>query len=191
MREPDVPESKGLNVSDIVPEQQPVLVIMGVSGSGKSTIAALLATRLGWDLQEGDGLHSTANVAKMAAGIPLTDEDRVPWLDTVASWITAHTAAGLPGLITCSALKRTYRDRLRGDHVRFVYLRGSRKLIGGRLATRTDHYMPPSLLDSQIATLEPPGADENVLTVDVGSSPEAMAADIIDRLHLVPVAGLG
>ena len=91
-------------MTEVSTAQQPVLVVMGVSGSGKSTIAALLAARLGWDLQEGDDLHSTANVAKMAAGIPLTDEDRMPWLDTVASWITSHTAAGLPGIVTCSAL---------------------------------------------------------------------------------------
>src|ERR1700712_3386387 len=188
MREPDVPESKGLNVSDIVPAQQPVLVIMGVSGSGKSTIAALLAARLGWDLQEGDELHSTANVAKMAAGVPLTDEDRIPWLDTVALWITAHTAAGLPGIVTCSALKRSYRDRLRGDHVRFVCLRGSRKLIGDRLATRTDHYMPPSLLDSQISTLQPPDPGEHSLIVDVGRPAADMADEIVKALHLVPVA---
>jgi gluconokinase len=174
-------------MSDIVSGQQPVLVIMGVSGSGKSTVAALLASRLGWDLQEGDDLHSAANVAKMAAGIPLTDEDRMPWLDTVAAWITAHTAAGIPGLVTCSALKRTYRDRLRGDHVRFVYLRGSRTLIGDRLATRTDHYMPPSLLDSQISTLEPPGPGEHALVVDVGRPPAEMADEIVDTLHLVPL----
>jgi gluconokinase len=174
-------------VSDIVPAQQPVLVIMGVSGSGKSTVAALLAARLGWDLQEGDDLHSSANVSKMAAGIPLTDEDRMPWLDTVASWISAHTSAGLPGLVTCSALKRIYRDRLRGDHVQFVYLRGSRTLIGDRLATRTDHYMPPSLLDSQMSTLEPPDPDEHSLVVEVGRPAADMADEIIEALHLVPL----
>ncbi len=167
--------------------QQPVLVIMGVSGSGKSTIAGLLAQRLRWDREEGDDLHPSANVAKMAAGTPLTDQDRRPWLDAVSTWITAHTNAGQPGIVTCSALKRIYRDRLRGDHVLFVYLRGSKDLIGTRLMARTDHYMPPSLLDSQVATLEPPGPDENCLTVDVGHSPDAMTADIIDRLHLVPV----
>lgn len=99
--------------------QQPVLVIMGVSGSGKSTVAGILAGQLGWDLAEGDDLHPAANVAKMSAGIPLTDTDRWPWLDRVTEWITEHTAAGLPGIITCSALKRIYRDRMRGQHVIF------------------------------------------------------------------------
>lgn len=93
--------------------QQPVLVIMGVSGSGKSTVAGILAGRLGWDLEEGDDLHPARNITKMAAGDPLTDEDRRPWLDRVAEWIRAHTTAGMPGIITCSALKRTYRDQLR------------------------------------------------------------------------------
>ncbi len=178
-------------MSDQDVRQQPVLVIMGVSGSGKSTIAGLLAQRLRWDREEGDHLHPTANVAKMASGIPLTDEDRWPWLDAVSAWISAHTAAGRPGIITCSALKRIYRDRLRGDGVLFVYLRGTKDLIGERITARTDHYMPPSLLESQVATLEPPGADENALTVDVGPSPDVMASGIIDRLHLVPVAGSG
>jgi gluconokinase len=179
----------GNAMSDGDDRQQPVLVIMGVSGSGKSTVAGLLAARLGWDREEGDDLHPSANVAKMAAGIPLTDDDRWPWLAAVATWISAHTAAGLPGIITCSALKKSYRDRLRGDHVLFVYLKGSRDLIGARLTARTDHYMPPSLLDSQLATLEPPGPDENTLAVDVQADPEAMAAEIIDRGRLVPVAG--
>src|SRR4051794_21885364 len=129
-------------MSDVDPKQQPVLVIMGVSGTGKSTVARLLVDRLGWDFQEGDDLHPAANVAKMAAGIPLTDDDRWPWLDIVGSWITAHTDARLPGIVTCSALKRSYRDRLRGDHVLFVYLEGSRQLISDRLGSRTDHYMP-------------------------------------------------
>ncbi len=169
--------------------QQPVLVIMGVSGSGKSTVAGLLAGQLGWDLAEGDDLHPEANVAKMAAGHPLTDQDRWPWLDKVAGWITDHTAAGRPGIITCSALKRSYRDRLRGDHVVFIHLRGSRDQIGKRLTARLDHYMPASLLDSQIATLEPPGPDENTLVVDVGHAPAEEAAEIVGSLHLLPADG--
>jgi gluconokinase len=164
--------------------QQPVLVIMGVSGSGKSTVAGILAGQLGWDLEEGDDLHPPANVAKMAAGIPLTDDDRWPWLDRVASWIVEHTTAGVPGIITCSALKRIYRDRMRGDNVVFVHLSGSKDEIGKRLAARNDHFMPTSLLDSQIATLEPPGPDEKTLVVDVGRKPAEEAAEIIDRLRL-------
>ena len=170
-------------------EQQPVLVIMGVSGSGKSTIAGLLAGQLGWDLAEGDDMHPAANVEKMRAGHPLTDEDRWPWLDTVASWITDHTSAGRPGIITCSALKRIYRDVLRGNDVVFVHLVGSRDQIGERMAARQGHYMPTALLDSQIATLEPPGPDENVLVVDVGRPAAVEAADIIARLGLRPEPG--
>ena len=163
-----------------------VLVLMGVSGSGKSTIAGVLAGRLGWDLAEGDDLHPEANVAKMAAGQPLTDADRAPWLVRVAAWIRAHTEAGRPGLITCSALKRRYRDELRGDGVVFVYLAGTHDQIARRLAARHGHYMPASLLDSQLDTLEPPGPDENAIRVDVGGSPQDEAAEIITRLQLAP-----
>lgn len=169
--------------------QQPVLVVMGVSGSGKSTVAGILAGQLGWDLEEGDDLHPADNVAKMSAGIPLTDDDRWPWLDKVSAWITEHTAAGIPGIITCSALKRIYRDRMRGDHVVFVHLTGDKNTIGRRITARQDHYMPPALLDSQIATLEPPGPDENVLEVDLGRKPAEEAAEIIERLGLHPELG--
>ena len=163
---------------------QPVLVIMGVSGSGKSTVAGILAGQLGWDLEEGDDLHPAANVEKMQAGIPLTDDDRWPWLDLVADWISEHTNSGLPGIVTCSALKRVYRDRLRGDNVVFVHLAGSKDTIERRLRARMDHYMPPTLLDSQINTLEPPGSDENTLVVDLGRRPAEEAAEIIERLGL-------
>jgi gluconokinase len=166
------------------PGGQPVLVVMGVSGSGKSTVAGHLATRLGWDLQEGDDLHPAANVAKMAAGLPLTDDDRWPWLDRVAEWISAHAAAGRPGVVTCSALRRVHRDRLRGDRVVFVHLSGSKSRIAQRLATRVDHFMPPSLLDSQIAALEPPGEDENVLLIRPEGTPADIADDVIARLGL-------
>jgi gluconokinase len=169
--------------------QQPVLVIMGVSGSGKSTIAGILAGQLGWDLEEGDDLHPPANVAKMKSGEPLTDVDRWPWLDRVAAWITDHTTAGIPGIITCSALKRSYRDRMRDPHVVFVHLAGSRDQIGQRLSARTDHFMPAALLESQAATLEPPGPDENTLVVDVGSKPAELAAEIINKLSLIPQEG--
>jgi len=170
-------------------QQQPVLVIMGVSGSGKSTVAGLLAERLGWDLAEGDDLHATTNVAKMSAGIQLTDDDRWPWLDRVATWIRDRTAAGAPGIITCSALKRSYRDKLAGDNVVFVFLAASADIIGQRLNARRDHYMPAALLDSQIAALDPPGPDENVLWVTAGRSPTQEAAEIIRRLHLTPHTG--
>ena len=165
-------------------KQQPVLVIMGVSGSGKSTVAGILAGRLGWDLAEGDDLHPAENVAKMAAGQPLTDEDRAPWLGAIRSWILEHTRAGVPGIITCSALKRRYRDVLREQNVVFVHLAGPTDLIGRRLTARRGHYMPPSLLDSQEATLEPPGADERAITIDAGNAPAEEAAEIIRRLGL-------
>ena len=170
------------------PRHQPVLVVMGVTGAGKSTIAGILAGQLGWDLAEGDDLHPAANVAKMSAGTALTDEDRWPWLDRVAAWIRDHTATGMPGIITCSALRRSYRDRLSGNNVVFVHLTGSRNLIGQRLTARVDHYMPATLLDSQIATLQPPEADENAVAVLVGRAPSEVAAEIIRRLALRPEA---
>jgi gluconokinase len=166
--------------------QQPVLVIMGVAGCGKSTVAALLAGQLGWDFQEGDGLHSAENVEKMASGQPLTDDDRWPWLDAVASWIREHDYAGIPGIVTCSALKRTYRDRLRGPHVVFVYLAGARDEIRNRLSARINHYMPPALLESQLDCMEPPTADENVVTIGVAAQPAEISAEITRRLGLRP-----
>ena len=169
----------------------PVLVIMGVSGGGKSTVAGLLAGRLGWDLAEGDDMHPAANIAKMAAGHPLTDDDRWPWLARVADWIREHTAAHRPGVVTCSALKRSYRDVLRGDAVVFVYLAGSRELIARRLATRHEHFMPSTLLDSQFGALEPPGPDEHAITIDVSGSPDHTASLIVDALQLPNPTGAG
>jgi gluconokinase/shikimate kinase len=166
------------------PDPSPVLVLMGVSGAGKSTVAALLAGRLGWDFEEGDDLHPAANMAKMAAGHPLDDEDRKPWLAKVAAWIREHTDAGRPGIITCSALEKRYRDVLRGDHVIFVYLAGTHEQIAARLAARHGHFMPPSLLDSQFAILEPPGADEAAITVNISASSSDLADEIIDELRL-------
>jgi carbohydrate kinase (thermoresistant glucokinase family) len=166
-----------------------VVVVMGVSGSGKSTVAGVLAGRLGWDLAEGDDLHPPSNVAKMAAGHPLTDADRWPWLRLVAGWITEHTAEGRPGVITCSALKRSYRELLRGDRVVFVYLAGSREQIARRMTARHGHFMPTALLDSQLDTLEPPGEDEQALTVAAGATPGEVAEEIIRRLSLTPSAG--
>jgi gluconokinase/shikimate kinase len=169
--------------------QPPVLVLMGVSGSGKSTVGALLAGRLGWDFEEGDELHPAANVAKMAAGLPLDDEDRWPWLAKVAQWIVAHTSTGRPGVITCSALKHSYRDVLRGEHVVFVYLAGTREQIARRLAKRHGHFMPASLLDSQFDALEPPTSDENAITVNLADGADGVAAvtdEIMTRLGLTP-----
>lgn len=154
------------------------LVVMGVSGAGKSTIGQRLADELGWDFEEGDGLHPAANVAKMAAGEPLTDEDRMPWLARVRDWIDAEIAAGRHGVITCSALKRSYRDLLRRPEVLFVYLAVPRAELAGRLERRRDHYMPASLLDSQLAALEPPAEDEAALTVAARDAP-ARAVELI------------
>jgi ribose 5-phosphate isomerase A len=161
----------------------PILVIMGVSSSGKTTIAKELAERLGWPFEEGDDLHPEANVAKMRAGEPLTDADREPWLEAVAAWIDRQRAGKQPGIITCSALKRAYRRTIIGDRpeVRLVYLRGGRDLIAERLAKRRGHFMPASLLQSQFETLEEPGPEERPLTVDIGP-PVGQVVDIIIRL---------
>jgi len=162
----------------------PILVVMGVSGAGKTTIGEELAARLGWPFEEGDSLHPEANVAKMHAGIPLTDADRQPWLTRVAAWIDAQRAAKRPGIITCSALKRSYRDVIIGDRpeVRLVYLRGGRDLIAEHLSGRKGHFMPASLLQSQIDTLEGPDPDEDPLIVDVGPSAAQVADEIIRQL---------
>lgn len=162
----------------------PILVLMGVTGSGKSTVGGMLAGRLGWDLAEGDDLHPPENVAKMAAGHPLTDADRLPWLRRIRAWIDEHALAEQPGVITCSALKRSYRDVLRDRHVVFVHLTGTREQVAARLATRHGHFMPASLLDSQFADLEPPGPDEQAITVDIGHSPAVQAATVLDLLAL-------
>ena len=163
-----------------------VLVLMGVSGCGKTTIGELLAERLHLPYEEGDALHPPANVAKMAAGHPLDDADRAPWLAKVADWVDARLDAGESGVITCSALKRSYRALIarRGAGVEFVYLHGSRELIASRLAGRHGHFMPPALLDSQFATLEEPGADEPAIRVEIGEPPAAIAADIVEALGL-------
>jgi len=161
-----------------------ILVVMGVSGTGKTTVAKQLAARLGWPFQEGDELHPPANVAKMHAGHPLTDADRLPWLHTIAAWIDAREAADEPGIVTCSALKHSYRDILIGDRprVRLVYLRGDKAVIARRLAQRTDHFMPPALLDSQLATLEEPVPAEHALTVPIDGPPEQAVELILHAL---------
>ena len=162
-----------------------VVVVMGVSGCGKSTIAAMLAGRMRWEFEEGDALHPPANVAKMASGQPLDDTDRAPWLEAVASYIDRWLENGRSGVITCSALKRRYRDVIIGDrpNVRIAYLKGSRELIANRLAARQGHYMPAALLDSQLAALEEPTEDEHPITVEIGGRPEVIAAQIADALE--------
>jgi gluconokinase len=162
---------------------RPILIVMGVAGTGKSTLAGLLAERLNWELQEGDDLHPPANVAKMSAGIPLDDDDRWPWLDAIAAWIKVKTKSGEPGIVTCSALKKSYRDRLRGPNVIFVFINGPRAVIEARMASRKRHYMPLSLLESQLAALEPPTSGENVLEVDLAAPPEEEAAAVLNALE--------
>src|SRR5581483_9516711 len=157
---------------------------MGVAGCGKSTVAGVLAGRLGWPMEEGDDLHPAANVAKMAAGHPLDDDDRAPWLARVRGWIAEREAVGEPGVVTCSALKRRYRDVLRDEHVVFVHLSGTRDQLLTRLRARQGHFMPVSLLDSQLADLEPPGPDEQALQIDIGPRPAVQADLIVDKLDL-------
>ena len=144
-----------------------IIVIMGVSGVGKTTFGTMLASKLGWQFQEGDALHPASNVAKMSAGIPLTDADREPWLDRVKAWIDGQHDRCLGGVITCSALKRRYRDKLAAGRtwVLFVYLEADHDTIRRRLEVRTGHFMPPRMLDSQFADLEPPTSDERAVTV--------------------------
>lgn len=162
----------------------PILVIMGISGSGKSTIAQSLAARLGWPFEEGDAFHPTANIAKMHAGQPLNDADRAPWLARVAAWIDGQRANKQPGIITCSALKRSYRQIVVGNRpeVRLVYLRGGRDLIAHRLAERRGHFMPESLLMSQIDALEEPDPSEEPLTIDIDLPADQIVDEIIGRL---------
>ncbi|MGW7253339.1 gluconokinase [Streptomyces sp. NPDC054834] len=163
-----------------------VVVVMGVAGTGKTTIGPLLAARLGVPYAEGDDFHPEANIAKMAAGIPLGDADRWPWLDAIGAW--AHGRAGLGGVVSCSALKRSYRDRLRAaaPGIVFVHLAGDRSLIEDRMTHRQGHFMPTALLDSQFATLEPLQADEAGVVVDVSGGPEAITERAVTALDKLP-----
>ena len=156
---------------------------MGVSGSGKSTIGAAFARALGIDFVEGDEYHPAENVKRMAAGIPLTDDDRAPWLRALARRIREAKDAGTGLVMSCSALKRSYRDILRADvaELRFVFLEGQRALIAERFAGRRGHFMPPSLLDSQFATLEEPSPDEDAWVCDIREAPQDLVAALVAR----------
>jgi gluconokinase len=160
----------------------PILLITGVSGSGKTTIGSLLAGRLGWEYAEADSFHPAENIAKMSAGHPLTDEDRWPWLDNIGHWIDETTAKGRPGVVTSSALKRAYRDRLLTGRpqVRLIYLDADRDTVARRLTARNGHFFPPELLDSQFGDLEPPTDDEHPVRVKVDDHDEPLT--VAERL---------
>jgi gluconokinase len=163
-----------------------VIVVMGVASSGKTTVGQRLAKELGWEFRDADEFHPPENVAKMSAGTPLNDEDRAPWLAAIAAWIDARLAAGETGIVTCSALKRRYREVILGrrESVRLVHLAGDKATIAARMAKRRHHFMPTSLLDSQFAALEPPGADENPLVIPVTPPPARLTALIRRELGL-------
>jgi gluconokinase len=160
------------------------LILMGVSGSGKTTIGERLAARMSWRYEDADTFHPASNVAKMSAGQPLTDEDRWPWLKAIAAEIDRACTAGERLVIGCSALRRVYRDVLvhGRDDVRFVYLEGTQALIADRLGQRKGHFMPPGLLASQFQTLEPPTADERAMTVSIDAQAEVIVDRIISQL---------
>jgi gluconokinase len=162
-----------------------IVVVMGVSGSGKTTVAKDLAAALHCPFLEGDDLHPRANVEKMSKGTPLTDADRLPWLRAIAGKIDGWRSHGESGVVTCSALKRTYRDILIGDRkdVTLAYLKGSRALIERRMAARHNHFMPVALLDSQFGTLEEPETDEHAIVVDVDGQPAEIVTEIVRQLR--------
>ncbi|MHA5053790.1 gluconokinase [Streptomyces sp. SD15] len=162
-----------------------LVLVVGVSGSGKTTVGRLLAERLGWAYRDADEFHSPSNRDKMAAGHFLTDIDRWPWLDAIGAWMDHEIAARQPAVVTCSALKRAYRDRLLGGRpgVRLVYLRGSRELIRSRLAARHGHFFPAALLDSQLADLQEPEPDEHPLVVQIDQPPEAVVDEVLSLMR--------
>ncbi|MFF4751254.1 gluconokinase [Streptomyces sp. NPDC002514] len=163
-----------------------VVVVMGVAGTGKTTIGRLLAARLGVPYAEGDDFHPPASIAKMSAGVPLDDADRWPWLDAIGRW--AHGRAGLGGVVSSSALKRSYRDRLRAaaPGIVFVHLTGDRALVEDRMSHRQGHFMPTALLDSQFATLQPLEPDETGVAVDVSGSPQQITERAVEALAALP-----
>jgi carbohydrate kinase (thermoresistant glucokinase family) len=162
------------------------IIVMGVSGSGKSTIGAKLAIALGWSYEDADSFHPPANVEKMHAGHALTDEDRWPWLKAIAAWTENARRDHHRAVIGCSALKRAYRQILAGNHsdVRLVYLKGEPRLIAGRMALRHGHFMPPSLLESQFAALEEPGKEERPVVVSIGGTPQEIVGRILAQLGM-------
>ena len=172
--------------AEAAPLAPAVIVVMGVASSGKTSLGERLAGELGWPFRDADSFHPPENVAKMSSGTPLTDEDRKPWLGAIAAWIDDLRSAGRHGIVTCSALKKAYRDVIIGDRpdVALVYLKGSRELIGRRMAARQHHFMPPALLDSQFATLQEPGPEERPFVVSVEASKDAIVRDVIEGLKL-------
>jgi gluconokinase len=163
------------------------VILAGVSGSGKTTVGRLLAERLGWPFADGDSFHPAANVAKMTAGIPLTDDDRWPWLAAIGAWMDARIAAGGSGVVACSALKRRYRDVLRQGRpeVRLVFLDVSRDEDLARLRARSGHFFPARLMDSQFSDLEPPVPAEGALVLPARGSPDELVSAIISGLGLI------
>lgn len=161
---------------------------MGVSGSGKTTIAALLAGRLHWQLEEGDALHPATNIAKMRAGVPLDDADRRPWLEAIARVIDGWLGTGQSGIVACSALKRAYRQLIIGTRsgVQLIYLKGARELLLQRMAARHGHFMPVSLLDSQLEALEEPLPEEHALVLSIERTPDQLVREIVAHLQLLP-----
>lgn len=175
-----------LAATKVQPSSPTILVVMGVSGSGKTTIGTQLALALRWDFEDADWFHPTRNIDKMHAGIPLTDEDRAPWLIAIADFIDEARVAGHHTVVTCSALKRRYRAVIVDNRpdVRLIYLKGDAELIGRRIATRHEHFMPASLLQSQFDALEEPGADENPIVVSIAPRPREIVAHILDALKM-------
>jgi gluconokinase len=172
---------------DSSPPAPAAVIVMGVSGSGKSTVGALLALRLRWEFEDADWLQPASNIDKMHSGIALTDDDRWPWLGAVAAWIEQSRRSGRPCVIACSALKRRYRAVLIGERtdVRLVYLKGDETLIARRIATRHEHFMPRSLLRSQFVALEEPGSDENPIIVSIEPQPREIVSRILSALNMV------
>lgn len=163
-----------------------VIVVTGVSGVGKTTLAVLLAERLSWEFAEGDRFHPPANVVKMSSGTPLDDADRMPWLRVIRDWISAQVSSGINSVVTCSALKRAYRDELRHSNpsVRFLALTADVAVLSDRTTHRRQHFMPPSLLRSQLESLEPLAADEPGTTVDASGPPDLVVQRCLDALGL-------
>jgi gluconokinase len=162
------------------------VVVMGVSGAGKSTVGRLIAASLDCPFRDADSFHPPANIAKMSGGFALTDEDRWPWLDAIAAWIDEHRAAGTTCVVTCSALKRAYRDIVTAKQsrdTRLVYLKGSFDLVAARLAARTDHFMPPALLKSQFDTLQEPAPSEHAIAISIDATPEQIASATLSELQ--------